>query len=361
MATAAARGGVCGDGAPRVFDLVLFSPQADLIVRRIREEEVGGAVDVMVFAQTAFQFVDGREPARVLTPAASKRASRMDPPMNVLQGCRQSNISDYIISPTAEMRKCENVDDTLAQTEQGITKSQRSWCYQSYARNALGEAFVRFGGRPSDLALISDADEVPRASAIQAIRKNYITTGTLPATVVRLGAVHNLIFGLSCERIEYGGAGQRWAKGPIVVTGADLLRHGAQFLRTTSGCMPVGFNAYCTCKGRPNAHTCTYKDRLKETTVGNASWHLSSVGGVSTVQRKITEGFAITNSVMAQVMAARMEEPSAPSTSLNLSSCLELWFSIYPKKRTKMVLTPWAASGSLPMYPDVPRVVAIAH
>ena len=33
------------DAAPRVFDLVLFSPNADLIVRRIREEEVGGAVD----------------------------------------------------------------------------------------------------------------------------------------------------------------------------------------------------------------------------------------------------------------------------------------------------------------------------
>ena len=58
-------------------------------------------------------------------------------------------------------------------------------------------------------------------------------------------------------------------------------------------------------------------------------------------------------------MAARVEEPLAPSTSLNLSSCLDLWLSMHPKEGTKMALTPWAAtSGRLPTYPDVPRVVA---
>ena len=344
------------DGAPRVFDLVLFSPKADGIVRRIREEEVGGAVDVQVFAQTAFQFVDGQEPARALAPrqVASGEASRVDPTTNVRQDHRQTSstrIREFVISATPEMRECEHVDDTELVTQDGaIVKPRGSWCRESYARNALGEAFVRFGGRPSDLALISDADEVPRAAAIQIIKKHYTTALSLPATVLRLGAVHNFIFGLSCETLKYGRAGRRWIKGPIVVTGADLLRYGAQFLRTSSGCVPVGFNAYksCTRIGRPN-----------ETWMANASWHLSSVGGVSTVQRKVAEGFAITNSALARVMAARVEEPLAPSTSLNLSSCLDLWLSMYPKKGTKMALTPWAAtSGRLPTYPDVPRVVA---
>lgn len=237
------------DGAPRVFDLVLFSPKADGIVRRIREEEVGGAVDVQVFAQTAFQFVDGQEPARALAPrqVASGEASRVDPTTNVRQDHRQTSstrIREFVISATPEMRECEHVDDTELVTQDGaIVKPRGSWCRESYARNALGEAFVRFGGRPSDLALISDADEVPRAAAIQIIKKHYTTALSLPATVLRLGAVHNFIFGLSCETLKYGRAGRRWIKGPIVVTGADLLRYGAQFLRTSSGCVPVGFNA----------------------------------------------------------------------------------------------------------------------
>ena len=54
----------------RLFDLVLYSPVADVDLRAIREVELGGVVDIMIFASTSFLFRDGSRRDNLSRPGA---------------------------------------------------------------------------------------------------------------------------------------------------------------------------------------------------------------------------------------------------------------------------------------------------
>ena len=50
-----------GRRAPKIFDLVLYNHEHDTVP--IRLAELGGLVDAVIFAQTAFTFSSGARPA----------------------------------------------------------------------------------------------------------------------------------------------------------------------------------------------------------------------------------------------------------------------------------------------------------
>ena len=225
----------------RVFDLVLYSPEADEGVRAIRQAEIGHSVDVMIFGQTEFLFKDGG-PKPVISDPRNANAN--------------ARVRDHIISAAApELLQCNASSvaphrDVYSSHKQ-FRKPPGSFCRESYARNALGEAFFNAGGTEEDWALISDADEIPRATAIDTIRRDYQELLRLPS-IIRFGAVHNFKYGVRCERVDLGSKGLRWTKGPIAVSGRTLRQYGAQRLRTEEGCVPVGFSASCRSSAKPS-------------------------------------------------------------------------------------------------------------
>jgi len=134
------------------------------------------------------------------------------------------------------------------------------------------------GGRADDVVMISDADEMPRAAAMDAVRK-LVRSGS--RTCLSLGAIHHFKYTVRCERswrAEHPGA--TWLKGPTAVTGAFLRESGGQSVRTMDGCVEVGYRGKCV-------------GPLKRAALANASWHMSSMsGGADGVVRKMEDNAA---------------------------------------------------------------------
>lgn len=143
-------------------------------------------------------------------------------------------------------------------------------CRESFSRNALLQAFNELGGTDSDLALISDADEVPRAAAMAHVRQH-----TVGRVATSLGAIHHFKYTVRCERgWRLNSPGATWLKGPIAVEGRFLREMGAQSIRTIQGCLEVGVVGRCRA--------------IRRDALANASWHLSSMsGGVGGALRKM--------------------------------------------------------------------------
>ena len=164
--------------APRLFDLVLFSPGADDDMRKLRLMEIAGHVDQIIFAHTTFLFRDGSQRLWNRTgPVSTKNMS--------------SHITDYAIVGDRELQGCDILELEKGNRRQRAAsvffKTKAAFCRESFARNALGRAFVEAGGTPDDWALISDADEIPSAAALQELRKQLPSLGRA-AIALSLGA-----------------------------------------------------------------------------------------------------------------------------------------------------------------------------
>ena len=266
-------------GRRRIFDIALYSHESDHEMRTIRTSEIGGCVHAIIFVQTAFAFKDG-------APKPTFPVAR-DPSYT-----GAARVSDFIVPlPNATLARCQrshafkDFKAIYKRMKTKFTKPSVSWCLQSYARNAMGEAFVAAGGRDDDLVLLSDADEIPRAEVLQQLQG----CAPPPGVVLKLAAVHNFRYNVGCER---AGSVHHF-RGPALMLGSTLRAHGAppprthpqprrrlaeptrprahpavagaQAVRTTEGCQRVGYHA-----------SCTYVPRLL---VSRGSWHLSSFSG----------------------------------------------------------------------------------
>ena len=223
---------LCSAAAPRIFDLVLLNSEYDMASVRITE--LAGCVDVMVFLQPAYRFQDDK----FIVPGVD----RLPFPERQLIGPELQGRVRFV-----------NVSARTPAACAGATIQKRH-CRQSFYRNRLVDAFNEAGGRDDDIALVSDADEIPRASSLAALRDNASTLvfRADPYANVKLGAVRHYKMSLRCEYNR-----GEWLNGPSAVTGRSLRRYGADFVRTTNH----PFRRYA---------------------VHNASWHLSSIsGGVS--------------------------------------------------------------------------------
>ena len=257
---------------PRIIDLVLFS-EADVELVPLRIQELGDRVDVIVLAETAFRFSD-----------AQPKASAFDANWILLGKSVGVEVRHYQITASGL-----DVCSPIALRPRGTTAVPKGTermrkrpglleakCRESFGRNGLVQAFNDLGGTDSDIALISDADEVPRAEAMQMVRQ--LTVGRM---AVSLGAVHHFKYTMRCERgWRHRAPGATWLKGPIAATGSYLRAAGAQSIRTPDGCVEVGAVPHCY----------TNHTRIA---IANASWHMSSVsGGIDGVIRKMRDNAA---------------------------------------------------------------------
>ena len=260
-------------GKRRIWDLVLFS-EADRELAPLRIKELTGKVDVIVFAETEFRFADGLPKASAFDPAWLSMGTHEGPqvryfriPAAGLEACKAS-----ALNPGGSTK----VRDNRLRKRAGLVNSK---CRESFGRNGLTQAFVELGGAARDIVMISDADEMPRAEAMDLLRK---MTPPGSHTCVHLGAVHHFKYTLRCERgWRAGSPGATWLKGPTAVTGAFLRETGAQSVRTLDGCIEAGY-------GPGKCH-----GPLKRAAIANASWHMSSMsGGVEGVVRKMKDNAA---------------------------------------------------------------------
>jgi len=309
----------------RIWDLVLFS-EADRELVPLRIKELTGKVDMMVLAETEFRFANGQPKASAFDPAwlesAFVRHYKISP--EGLHACKPAALKPGGFT---------NVRDARLRKRAGLVHSK---CRESFGRNALTQAFVELGGQADDIVMISDADEMPRAAAMDALRQ-MAPPGS--RTCISLGAVHHFKYTVRCERSwRPGHPGATWLKGPTAVTGAFLLESGAQSVRTMDGCVEAGYGP-AKCVGP-----------LKRAALANASWHMSSIsGGVGGVVRKMNDN-------AANVLYDGNRTLFLTSTVTDRAQRCLHGENVRSKGASSYERTRWSRD-LLPRYPDVPRAL----
>lgn len=101
------------------------------------------------------------------------------------------------------------------------------WVCENYQREKLLDGFLRAGGQPNDVVIISDVDEVPRPEIVHRLRScDYESAAsTQKPTRLTLAASH-FWYSAHCLRTD-----KPWLLGPMVASGRSLLRWGANQLR----------------------------------------------------------------------------------------------------------------------------------
>lgn len=346
----------------RVFDLVLFNENdADMVPLRI--SELSDVVDVMVFAETEYSHGTGRR------KALSFNRSWLD----------EAPFAYYrpILGFDNISRECteEAILNNPQQLKNRRKRTGKNWaarCRESYSRNELGRFYDELGGGSDDWAMISDADEVPRAKAVSLLRKTIIAK-TKPVDsvfypgwmqnrswsgirirlinllpVVSFGAIHHFKYTLGCER-RWIRPGATWLKGPVAIHGSLLRYTGTQAARTLDGCFWAGYR-----------HSCG--PALVHRVFANASWHMSSLsGGVLGHLRKMRD-----NAATAYYTA---EQKRPAFVIARADKCLHGETTAMSEQQqrarrqgfaTHYERTPWGPGRPLPQYPDVPKYVMMA-
>jgi hypothetical protein len=237
-------------------------------MRSIRLGETAGCVHATVFAETAFEFQQGGPKAVSLDadfviPRELKNSSEA---LAYCSSYTPPNITDDRTRPARRRPPGRQISRTWS-----------SFCRETYARLWLHAAFAQVGGRDEDIALISDADEIPRGGALGALLQSACVPPD--GVALSLAARHIYHYDLRCESFPQAAHG--WIKGPVAVTGRTLREMGAQVVRTTDGCVSIP-RTKLSCRGPPRWYT------------PNASWHLSSLsGGAAGHIAKIHETYGV--------------------------------------------------------------------
>jgi len=135
---------------PKVIDAILYAGEADIL--DIRLNELSSVVDHFVIIESAEAH-----------GAARLRKADSFPE------CLKSFL------PKITYR-------FLPQLEPPYTDGQSGWARENYHRNALMSPVLSLGAKPEDIILVSDADEIPRASAI----KRYLSGPPPGVSLLRL-------------------------------------------------------------------------------------------------------------------------------------------------------------------------------
>ena len=288
----------------RIFDLVLINHEYDLAA--IRAKEIGDCVDKIIFAQPTFNFATG-EPVRSRPPFPARLLS-MHP-----------NVIFYPIEPTGLESSC-------------MGRAKTAWCRESFARNALLQAFDELGGHDDDVIFISDADEIPRASAVDSLRIKILARQPV---LHQLTSIHHFKYSLHCEERS------AWQKGPVAIDAWRAREIGSNAVRLSKppNCVASGYRSSC---GKP--HIAWHR-------VANASWHMSSLsGGIEGHIFKLRSNSEtiVSNNLLDEEHVrwrmARCHDHLGRDKNQRRNS--QSWYSI----------TRWG-TAQLPSYPDVPQVV----
>jgi beta-1,4-mannosyl-glycoprotein beta-1,4-N-acetylglucosaminyltransferase len=208
---------------PKVIDAILYAGEADIL--EIRLNELSSVVDHFVIVESAEAH-----------GAARLRKADSFPE------CVKSFL------PKIAYR-------FLPQLEPPYTDGQSGWARENYHRNALMSPVLSLGAKPEDIILVSDADEIPRASAI----KRYLSG---PPPGVSLLRLDHYFYNVNC----YSGVWMRSSIGTLAAY-QDM----------------GGFQA-------PRGHLGDVIER-HVMALGNAGWHFSSFFDISRLREKL-ETFA---------------------------------------------------------------------
>ena len=307
----------------RIWDMVLYS-EADRELVPLRIAELAGKVDFIVFAETEFRFANGE-----LKPSAfDMKWLELGPHVRYYR-IRRTGL-ELCAASALKIGGSTHVHDAGLRKRAGLVNSK---CRESFGRNALTQAFDELGGRNDDIVMISDADEMPRAAALEILRRMVSPSSR---RCLHLGAVHHFKYTLRCERGWRAGApGATWLKGPTVTTGGYLREVGAQSVRTMDGCVEAGYGP-AKCVGP-----------LKRFAIANASWHISSMsGGVEGVVRKMRDN-------AANAMYDGNEMLFMKQTVVGRANACKHGESAKSRGAANYDRTPWNRD-MLPRYPSVP-------
>jgi len=260
---------------PKVFDLVLYNHEHDMVP--IRVAELGNMVNAIIFAQTTFTFSSGT-PKETPFPKAIAGA----PPEAI------AKVRRVILNATPAACWTKRFSgDFYPPLKAARSSSKLPWCIQSAVRNMLGVYFTAAGGTDSDWALVSDADEIAHASAVAALRR---TDPLANKGVLVLGYRHHFKYTLRCA--ETG----TMTRGPIAISGLLLRELGAQRARDGGkrSCLPVGPSGSC--------------GRVARRTWPDTSWQFSNFGGLASLKFKLrTNSFAAKASMLDDAEVLRRE------------------------------------------------------
>ena len=304
----------------RIFDLTIYNHE-DLALWMRSKELVNASVDQTIMIQTAFTFNGAQKKAfksdaPELDPQFAKRVQRV-----VLERPPPMCFADIYAKPVVSLKGTSNA-------------TMVPWCVQSAVRNSLGLAFVRAGGRPNDWAIISDADEVPTAAAVESLRD-------LPVRkkfVYRMGLTRNFRYTLRCTAPN-APVGQWTAGAPVAVPGHVLLDMGAQRARDygARSCVRMGYRGTC--------------GRLKRSLIENASWHFSSFGSPESQMHKMqSNSYQYPTELFDAKLLRDRQRRCLPAVANSVIKELTKGQG----RGYRMTRTEWGPA-SLPRYPDVPK------
>jgi hypothetical protein len=265
------RRGTTSTRAPGVFDLVLFNHEYDTVP--IRLAELGGLVDAVIFAQTAFTFSSGE---------------RKEVRFPVLRGDEAKLVRRAVLNATpAACWTARHAGNFHPPLKGARSSSKLPWCIQSAVRNMLGVLFTRAGGTDDDWALISDADEIASGDMVAKLRH---MDPRMSRGVLVLNSIHHFKYTLRCAEVG------TFTRGPIAISGAVLRQLGAQRARDGGrrSCIPVGHHGSCgRVARRPQPAT---------------SWQFSNFGGVESLKYKLkTNSFAATAQLLDDTLVLERE------------------------------------------------------
>ena len=263
----------------KIIDLALYNHEHDTVP--IRVAELGDVVDAMVFVQTAFTFSSGAPKETLLFPelppveADSSASPAPSPELSAAYtAARVAKVHRVVLNatPSACWTSPKFQGNFYPPLKSAAHSRKLPWCIQSAVRNMLGALFVRAGGTDHDWALISDADEIARASLVKSLRQ---LDAQSHKSVLVLNSIHHYKYTLRCA--EEGTI----TRGPVAISGRLLRDLGAQRARDGGrrSCIPVGHHGSC---GRVNRRPSDA-----------ASWQFSNFGGIESFRYKLrTNSFA---------------------------------------------------------------------
>ena len=214
----------------KVLDCFTFFDELDHL--RLRMAELSGVVDAFVLVEATHSH------SGQLKPLYSERlpADALPPPATLIR-----HVADL----------------------SGFDGPDR-WAREHAQRDALLEALQPLGCDPDDVILLSDADEIPRASAIPAVvemvRRRHVA-------ILEQRLYRFYLNNVTVAKDNLCG----WS-GPVAVRYADLLRATPSSYR----------NAWCG-GGQLSRYA---SPRQRRVTVANAGWHFTYMGGARAVAYK---------------------------------------------------------------------------
>jgi beta-1,4-mannosyl-glycoprotein beta-1,4-N-acetylglucosaminyltransferase len=148
------------------------------------------------------------------------------------------------------------------------TERENAWIRENWQRNEIAKGLTE--AKPDDMLIIADLDEIPDPNTIDFIIKN----NTYKKNILNLN-LRCYAFFLNNHCVS----SPKWSGGPQVISYAKFINPESYLNHTFTEATPREANII------PSATLIRFAKIKKE--INNAGWHLSSMGGVDAIKKKM--------------------------------------------------------------------------